>query len=729
METNSRFWRAAPALPYATATLFGVIGGTILRTPLLCSATLIALGLALASPMGRGLALLAIGLVVGTLDSNQRDRAWQGFEPARPVEMLVRAVSHAERGPEGEVRLWVEAEQWRQRRRIGLGKRRLRLTLPAEVEPPIRGETLRVRGYLRRSTGFWNGTPQPPPVQRLWVKSPRLVGRERSPGLISKATAALRQRSATAWDGFSGPGVVLARALLLGDRSQLSEDWQRGLRAAGLQHLLAVSGLHVGLVALGLARLAGRWRRTPRYLLAAGGVLSYLLLVGPRPSVLRAAAMGLLVLAAKLAQRPPAVLNTLALVAAALVVLEPPLAADLGFRLSVLATAGILSLGQVLARRWQALPEPLAGGLAASTAAQVFTWPLTVPLSGGIAAAGWLLNLLAVPWLAVFLLTAVAWWLLAAAGWPGANLAAQALDLLSQPLDGLARLPPGWLGRLTLPPSSVLASLLSVSTMVALLAPLRWRRALLLTSQGDALLIRDGPRAVLVDGGGWRYGDLGGRALVPALAAAGIGRLDAVVLTHPDSDHCHGLRDLASYLPVAEVWMSPGWTSSPCASGLATLPASRWRPLWRGDRLQIGRWRLDVLHPPAGERGGEANDRSLVLLAEVHGRRLLLTGDIEAAAEVRLRRYWRRQRHGPFTVDLLKVAHHGSKSSTSRPFLAAIAPGLAMISAGRGNRYGHPASVVVDRLSAEGTKQWSTSRSGALTVQIMAGGRLRLRPP
>ncbi len=749
MESKTRILGSAPALPWAIAFLVGVVLVPALGdAPLGLAMALIGLGVASGRTLGRGLAVLALGLVLGSLDASEQRLGWRGFVPARPVELLVRTVSHVQLGKEGERRLWVEIERWRQGRRAGGGGRSAHLTLPAAVQPPSRGALLRVRGYLRQSRGFWNGVTTAASSWRMWVASPRLYALEQPPSWRARPAAALRRWADSAWQDAAGPGVELARTLLLGDRSALDEDWQRALRRAGLQHLLAVSGLHVGIVAWMLLSVAGRWWRLPRYLLAALGVVAYLALVGPRPSVLRAVLMGLWALLARVAMRPPAARNSLALAAAVLVAVQPTLINDLGFRLSFLATLGILFLGPRLAKRWVLLPGPLAEGLAASTAAQLTTWWLTVPLAGGIAGAAWLLNLLAVPWLAVFLGLAVVWLLLAACGLPGAETLAAGLDMLSVPLDWLAALPAASSLRWNLPPVPWLGAFLGLFLAVFLLSPAMLRRGLglgallLLTvppvqrpivptvtmldvGQGDALLLRDGQRVILVDGGGWRRGDIAARVLLPALAAAGVSRLDAVVLTHPDSDHCHGLRDLIHYLVVKEVWMSPGWLRSPCAAGLASVGRSRWRPLWRGDRLRVGRWRLRVLHPPPGQRGGKANDRSLVLLAEVHGRRLLLTGDIEAATEARLLRQSREE----LRADLLKVAHHGSKSSTSASFLKAVSPRLALISAGRGNRFGHPSSTVLKRLAGRGIRHWSTSSSGALTVHFRADGSLRLGQP
>jgi competence protein ComEC len=249
--------------------------------------------------------------------------------------------------------------------------------------------------------------------------------------------------------------------------------------------------------------------------------------------------------------------------------------------------------------------------------------------------------------------------------------------------------------------------------------------AMLDVGQGDAILLRDGGRAILVDGGGWLHGDLGGRVLLPALLAEGVRRLDALVMTHPDRDHCAGLVDIAAYLSVGEVWTAPGWDPSGCAGQLLALPGTRTRFLAKGRRMAVGRWRLAVLHPETDDGGREVNERSLVLLAEVRGRRVLLTGDIESWAERRLAECCARD----LRADVLKVAHHGSRTSSTATFLEASSPRLALISAGLNNMYHHPAPEVVERLEEQGTRILRTDRSGEILVRFLADGRWRIETP
>jgi len=242
--------------------------------------------------------------------------------------------------------------------------------------------------------------------------------------------------------------------------------------------------------------------------------------------------------------------------------------------------------------------------------------------------------------------------------------------------------------------------------------------------QGDALLLRDRSRAVLVDGGGWSEGDFGGRVLLPALAGEGVERLDAVVLTHADRDHCRGLVDLVDYLPVREVWTAEPARTQPCGAELAARPGPALRVLARGQQASIGHWQIEALSPAAGDAGAD-NDLSLVLVASALGRCLLLTGDVEAAAELRLAR-----RDGDsLRCDLLKVAHHGSKTSTVAPFLRAVRPRLALVSVGAGNSYGHPSEAVLARLAKAGIPIVRTDRMGAVVVRWRQHGSLALEFP
>ena len=739
---------ATPAPRAASPALWpavGVLAGTCavphlgyLPPPALVA--LVGLGLALGGRAG----WTAVALGVGLLNAALQPAGGPGAVPRRPVEVVATVAGHPVHHDDStffptRVRRW----------RIGEWVRRadfdLQVTLPPDAAPPAIGSIVRLRGYLKRSPGYANGLPARPGPWRMRLKTARFLTVEQPPAGLTALAGGLRRRAEAAFEGVGGPGAALARALLLGDRSRLPPSWQAALRRSGLAHVLAVSGLHVGLLAVILVLAGTALPPRLRYLPAVLGIALYLLLIGPRPAVLRASLMGLLALGALALHRPPQALNALACCAATLALIDPQIAGRLGFQLSVAATAGILVLAPVYAERWRWLPAALRQPLAATVAAQLATLPWTIPLIAGVHPLAPLLNLVAVPLLAVFLLLSFIWLALATASSAAGCWLMPVLDVVATPVELLARTPPGPAFFLPvavagLPAAAVAAAVLgwpAWGLRAALLAALLLQTGaqvpeeLRLPSfgrtslpevvvfdvgQGDAILLRDGDRAVMIDGGGWPHGDFGGRVLVPALATLGVGRLDAVVLTHPDRDHCGGLVDLGRYLPVAEVWVGPGWADAGCAARLLAAP-SRWRVLWRGESERSGGWRLEVLHPAAGSRHGR-NDRSLVLAAR-HGRhRLLLTGDIGARAERQLAI----EQPEALAAGLLKVAHHGSKSSTGAAFLRAVAPRLALISAGVDNPHGHPHPSVLERLRAAGVRVLRTDRSGMLRLKLHPTG-------
>ena len=237
--------------------------------------------------------------------------------------------------------------------------------------------------------------------------------------------------------------------------------------------------------------------------------------------------------------------------------------------------------------------------------------------------------------------------------------------------------------------------------------------------QGDALLLRDGPRTLLVDGGGWPRGDVATRVLLPALARLGVRRLDVALLTHGDHDHCAGLLELDRWIPVRELWVAPTAEDARCGNALGEQGGRRVSPLVPGERRSLGRFEIDVLHAP--ERAPSTNAGSVVVAVAAGGRKLLLAADIDAAVEHAML-----ERGAQLAADVLKVAHHGSRTSTSGTFLAAVDPALAIVQAGRDNVYGHPAAVVLERLAVQRTLVLRTDLDGRVVLAWRDGGPLRL---
>jgi len=796
---------AAPGTPIGAVVFLGLLG-VALASP----STVAPPG---ASRWGLLVAVGALGLLAGVLAGDRPAVP----DPMRPVAAVARVTGHWRQYADS----WsapVRILRLRQGNGVEIRGRDASLRLPGVEPPPPLGTRLRVRGFLRRAPALGNVPALPPGPWHLTTKSRRLVSVGQAAGWLGASATALRRRvergieragtSGAVEAGGAGPSqwsgnpeedrepaerrlaLALVRALVLGDASRVPLQVRQGLRRLGLAHVLAVSGLHVGLAAGVLLALGAGLPRGPRLALGLAGVGLYLLLVGPRPSLLRASVMACLAVAALLAERPPEATNALAVAAGALCLMSPRVLLDAGFRLTVGATAGIVLFGPRLAARWtggaggnaatrgriERLRDGVLRTLAVSVGAQIGVLPWALPLFCVVTPWAPLANLVAVPWTGLALAVCLAWSALAAV-WPAlAGSLAGAVDRVAAPFAWPAAIAPRpWidlpvsLG--TLGAASLAAGLLLVLGGAGTGVRRRWPRqvglvlvvALVVVAggaswadggddgvsavvidvgQGDAILLRDGAHAVLVDGGGWRFGDLGGRVLLPVLARLGVRRLEGVIATHPDRDHCGGLVDIAGYLAVARAFSGPGIGASRCGRDLAALPAVARRVVSAGDRLHVGRWSLRVLSPPrlgegpgGGSDGGPGaadggdNDNSLVIAAEAFGRRLLLTGDIEAPAERALVRSAVYSAEGALRCDVLKVAHHGSRTSTGKRFLDAAAPRIALISAGEHNPYGHPAVEVLDRLRARGVRVYRTDRDGMVVVVFHPDGRLSVRLP
>jgi competence protein ComEC len=373
-----------------------------------------------------------------------------------------------------------------------------------------------------------------------------------------------------------------------------------------------------------------------------------------------------------------------------------------------------------------------------------------------VGVAGFLLNFIAIPAMAVvqiggLLLVAVGgWWDTAAlaAAWlahaaVGALVGSAALVEIAPWLSW--RLPPtslAWtiafyaaggapLARVWLRPSWRLGAAVAggISAIVIMTAPgveraappRGWLRATLLdVGQGESIVIQfPSGQSLLIDAGGVPSGfDVGGRVVVPALWALGVRRLDWLAFTHADLDHADGMLAVAEVMRPREVWEGtpvPRDERREALRDFALAHRMAWRQLQRGDVLELGGVEVRVLHPPPPdwERQRVRNDDSLVIRIRYGDLDLLLTGDVGRAVEDQLAQEVPAGR----ALRVLKVAHHGSRTSTSAEFIEGAPPHIALISAGRGNLFGHPAPDVVARLVAAGAAIFRTDRDGAIRLE------------
>jgi DNA internalization-related competence protein ComEC/Rec2 len=510
----------------------------------------------------------------------------------------------------------------------------------------------------------------------------------------------------------------LAATLALGRRDLVPRDRRDGWRRSGLAHALAVSGLHVGLVA-GMAWLvlgaAGARLTTTRITLLL--VLpTYALLAGASPSATRAAVMGMVYLGSRLLGRAIVPMAAVLLTTLMLLVVDPTLIADAGFQLTVILTAALVRWAPGLAA---ALPGPrwLAGAIAVPIVAQLAAAPLVAIHFSSLVPAAVAANLL-VPWLLgpVVLLSVGA--VSAAPLWPSA--AGRLLDLVSfgQDLLWLAGAP----GRvLELVPPSMPVTLMVVLVVAGIAALLPGRKARVAAACYIALgvaaatwwLALPGPAATEVElldvghglaarvstGGTHLLADGGGRRLEAAskLAASRVNRLDAVIATHGDEDHIGGLETVLRTIDTRALVL-PAWlVRNPEAVGL--LRQARHRmvrivPVARGSRVRFGKITVEVLWPPARHAQLSDNERSMVARLGVGGETVLLTADIGHATERAL------SATSDLGCSVLVVPHHGSRTSAGNALLDAASPSVALIPAGPDNRHNHPSTAVLDRLDA-----------------------------
>jgi len=544
--------------------------------------------------------------------------------------------------------------------------------------------------------------------------------------------------------GLEDEPAQLMRVLVLGEREVAGELRDRFARA-GLAHLLALSGLHLGVLAGAVAVLLAPLGPV-RWTFVAATAIGFALWIGPTPSLVRAAVMTSLAAAALgLGSGRPGPIAVLAAAAGATLVARPDWLFDLGFQLSYLSILGIVAFGAPLARRFaagRAARDPrtwVAASLAVSTSAWAAGLPLVLAAFGEASPLAPVVNLAAVPIASVLVPLGLAGGLLGAAH----PLLAVPVGWLTEPLAGLllataesaARLPAvGWSGvgpfgsalywlsvapwawtirdRLR-PWRAALVSLVALSAGLALPETQRGPQAIVLdVGQGDAIVLRlPGGNDLLVDGGGTPFGDydVGAGVVVPALRALGISDLELVVSTHADLDHAEGLTTVLREVPSAALGIGHAAPGEPAWERLAAVASAEGVPmlqLRRGQSLPFGEAVVHVVHPTATP-SGVPNDDSVVLRVDWRGRPwLLLAGDVSSTVERTL---------ALPPLEALLAPHHGSGSSTGSELLRAARPKVVAISVGR-NRYGHPSPAVLGRLADAGAKVLRTDQDGAIRL-------------
>ncbi|MFC6923730.1 DNA internalization-related competence protein ComEC/Rec2 [Microbulbifer taiwanensis] len=556
-------------------------------------------------------------------------------------------------------------------------------------------------------------------------------------------------------------------ALLLGDRSGLSSGDRQLLRETGTAHLLAISGLHVGMVTgffLLLGKLLGRLvglatGATPRGLavfLALAGSLAYTLLAGAPLSARRALAMTWVLLLAWQWRRRIGAGLAYSLALALVLTLQPLAFFGAGFWLSFVAVgalllgfSGRLRIGGWAGGEGQRGRQLLAGGAGLLRSQWLVAIGLVLPslvFFSGFSPGGLLLNLVAIPWLGFAILPPLMLGTLLTGTWVGdwcSRFAGWQLDLLMDFLEAGRGALPAW--QVLGPPADLVVLCLAALGVLLLLLPaglpgrrLGWlfllppllpflphangtadslRLTVLDVGQGLAVVLRTPQQRLLYDtgplsGSGWSAGS---QIIAPYLLGEGVPALDTVIVSHGDMDHAGGFAGLSETLPLGRT-VAPGQL----AGRLRGISGGRVSQCLAGNDVTLGDLRLQWLWPDIRGLSGEENDHSCVVLIDWRGVRILLTGDISSQVERQLS-----SRYPDLApVDLLIAPHHGSRSSSSPALVDWAKPRQVIFSAGFRHHFGHPHPDVVRRYSASGAQLFNTADSGALEFTWRNGDRL-----
>lgn len=551
-------------------------------------------------------------------------------------------------------------------------------------------------------------------------------------------------------DTFPTDAAPFAKALLLGDSTDIGYELNTAFKIAGIRHVIAVSGLHVSILFAAIYILAGK-RRYLTALIGIPAVLLFAAVAGFQPSVTRASIMQCVMMLSLLWKREYDPATALSFAALGMLVVNPLVITSVSFQLSVASMAGIFLysapisgwlLDEKRLGRWKGrglkprLARWFSSGVAVSISAGVFTTPLVALYFNTVSLIGTLTNLLTL-WIISFVFYGIILVCIFGLFWPAGSvfLAAvvaypirfvlgTAMILAEFPLAAVYTYSDWivyWLifvyilfavfliARRKRP--GVFACVVTIALCAALFASwLPWEKdgcrvTVLDVGQGQSILLQSEGKTFLVDCGG-DYDDAAADIAAETLLSRGISHIDGLVLTHYDADHAAGAPLLLTRIGV-DCLILPAF---PDEAGIRdkTVNTRDEKVVEAGSpiTLRYGTAKLTVIPPQSAETD---NESSLCVLFQTENCGILITGDLDAKGERMLL-----ERYALPDIDLLVVGHHGSKNATTEELLAAVKPETAVISVGKNNHYGHPVEETLERLLSAGCRVYRTDRDGTI---------------
>lgn len=649
--------------------------------------------------------------------------------------------------------------------------RNIRVFLKENAKEDLKtGMIIQVKGELERISAPGNpgefDQQQYYACQKIYyfMKNAVVQKKSRSYSRYGQALTELRERIAETLQKAAGDKAGIYQAMLLGEKSGLDEEVKMRYQMAGMIHILAISGLHISVLGMGLFSLLKKLSlgNVPAGLISLCVILQYGMLTGSSVSAMRAVSMFVLAIGARILGRSYDLLTALAVSAILLLLDTPAYLYSSSFLLSFGAVAGLGIMASAL-NRFIESENPWVKTLISSLAVQLMTLPVVLRIYGEVSILGIALNLIVLPTVSVVLVCGLCCSLVGVFSIFAAGLVLFPGNLLLVIYEKLCILAGEfpfctWIGGA---PEIwkcgvyyvVLAGgirgililhgkwendgmkirqkgmLLSVGLISVLFLGFRQRNYLSVTcldiGQGDAIVIQiPGGKNIMVDGGSSSKKNTAAGQLLPYLKNQGISVVDAILLSHTDIDHISGVQELMDlkekHLTTLRIkyLLLPDWKNPEPVYDELEAKAKRCGisvlKLQQGQKLQFGDATMEILSPEPGAEGTDPNEEGLVMELCYGKFRGLFTGDIGEETEKKLLPRLD-------DVDFLKVGHHGSRYSSCQEFLDRIQPEVAVISCSESNTYGHPSPETIKRLEQNGIKTMYTMKSGAVTVSTDGG--------
>ncbi len=548
--------------------------------------------------------------------------------------------------------------------------------------------------------------------------------------------------------------------IIFGDKDNLDPEIYHSFKKVGTAHVLAVSGLHVGIFYMFLNKIMRKFSDRLRLFAITLILFFYAMMTGGSPSVIRAILMIIVLMIAPMIDRRYDSLSALCAVALLLLLYNPLLIFHIGFQLSFGAVLSIILLYKPILERISFLPDFWAQSIGVIISAQLGTIPIIAYHFNFVSLAAFVANIPIVMIVGYVVPLGFLMILSACIAYPLTiflgriifillNVMMYLTDFISNmPMASFQTISPSLLFMLCyyfflwivasekrLPETIllkkrkqicilILASYFCICS-VSYLIPQKEKMIFVDVGQGDCTLIKTSKRkTILIDGGGSTYNinqqlDIDEDILVPFLLRNGINHIDMMILSHPHKDHIGGLLSVLSNLKVNAVFRGVGNYESEdlrIMEELCNINNINIYTLQQGDKIQVEKdMHIEIIFPEDHKmliKEEEANNNSLVFLIEQKGVRTLFAGDIERETEIKLA-----EKYSNLKADILKVAHHGSNTSSTDEIIQLIQPRIAVIQVGK-NHFGHPSSDVLNRFSQNNVKVFRNDEQGAIILQL-----------